>query len=137
MITETEVDTLVRQDFRLVTKTANIPEPVRISFCNIEHCNFTGVKFDMVNPGETMSTDYVIPGVPNKQLQFGALNENTAIVFYKWGGYGDQLCVVIFDFRVKKSWGATLKDFHIATLDELRAAIFARDFVQWHPGGRS
>ena len=64
----------------IVTDVRKLPESVRVSFCNIEKCNFVGVKFDMVNPSETMSTDYVIPGVPNKQLRFAALNGHSAIV---------------------------------------------------------
>lgn len=62
-------------------------ESVKGSFCNIEKCNFVGVKFDMVNSGEAMSTDALIPGVPNKRLRFAALNDDSAIVFYEWGGY--------------------------------------------------
>lgn len=136
-ITLSELDALVRQNFSLVTKVADLPETVRTSFCNIEHCNFKGVKFDMVNPGDPMSTDYVIPGVPNKRLRFAALNDDAAIISYEWGGYANQLCVTVFDFRGGKSWGASLKNYHIKTLDDLRAAILAKDFVQWAPGGRS
>lgn len=132
-----ELDKLIREDFVVVTDVRNLPESVKVSFCNIEKCNFVGVKFDMVNPGETMSTDYIIPKVPNKQLRFGALNDHSAIVFYKWGGFADQLCVTAFDFREHTSWGASLKVFRVNTLDQLRTAISARQFTQWSPGDRS
>lgn len=106
------------------------------SFCNIENCNFVGVKFDMVNPGKAMSTDYIIPGVPNKQLRFAALNGGSAIVFYEWGGYAGQLSVTAFDFREHTLWGASLKVRRVKTLEQLRAAISDRQFTQWSPGDR-
>lgn len=53
----------------------------------------------MVNAGETMSKDDIVPEVPNKQLRFAALNSDSAIVFYEWGGYASQLRVTAFDFR--------------------------------------
>jgi hypothetical protein len=88
-----QLDKLMHENFLVVTEVRKLPESVKASFCNIEQCNLVGVKFDMVNPGETMSTDYIIPGVPNKQLRFAALNSDSAIVFYERGGYASQLCV--------------------------------------------
>jgi len=137
MMSLTELDRLIHEDFVIVTDVRKLPESVKVSFCNIEKCNFVGVKFDMVNPGEAMSTDYIIPGVPNKQLRFAALNGHSAIVFYEWGGYADQLCVTAFDFREHTSWGASLKMFRVSTLDQLRTAISDRQFTQWSPGDRS
>jgi len=131
-----ELDKLIHEDFVLVTDIQKLPESVKVSFCNIEKCNFVGVKFDMVNPGETMSTDYIIPDVPNKQLRFAALNHHSAIVFYKLGGYADQFCVTAFDFREHTSWGASLKVFHVDTLDQLRTAISGRQFTQFSRGDR-
>src|SRR5438876_7258607 len=69
-----QLDKLMHGDFLIVTDIRKLPEAVKTSFCNIEQCNFVAVKFDMVNPGEAMSTDYIIAGVPNKQLRFAALN---------------------------------------------------------------
>src|ERR1700730_1557742 len=103
-----QLDKLMRENFVILTDVRKLPESVKSSFCNIEKCNFVGVKFDMVNPGEAMSTDYIIPGVPNKQLRFAALNGNSAIVLYEWGGYADQECVTVFDFREHTLWGASL-----------------------------
>jgi hypothetical protein len=125
------LDKLIHEDFLVVTDVRKLPESVKVSFCNIEKCNFVGVKFDMVNPGETMSTDYIIPDVPNKQLRFAALNGHSAIVFYELGGYADQLCVTAFDFREHTSWGASLKSFRVNTLDQLRTAISDRQFTRW------
>ena len=129
-----QLDKLMRENFVIVTDVRKLPESVKGSFCNVEKCNFVGVKFDMVNPGEEMSTDGIIPGVPNKQLRFAALNDDSAIVFYEWGGLAGQECVTAFDFRGRTSWGASLKVFRVRTLDQLRTAISDRQFKQWSPG---
>jgi hypothetical protein len=131
-----QLDKLMHENFVIVTDVRKLPESVKGSFCNVEKCNFVGVKFDMVNPGEVMSTDYIIPGVPNKQPGFAALNGDSAIVFYKRGGYADQLCVTAFDFRQHTSWGASLKVFRVNTLEQLRTAISDGQFIQGSPGDR-
>ena len=64
---------LVNADFKVVTNLRDIPSPVKDSFCNIEWCNYMGVKFDMVNPGDTMSTDYIIEGVPQQGVSHHGL----------------------------------------------------------------
>jgi len=130
-----QLDKLMHGDFLIVTDIRKLPEAVKASFCNIEQCNFVGVKFDMVNPGEAMSTDDIIPGVPNKRLRFAALNSDSAIVFYEWGSFASPLCVTAFDFRERTSWGANLKVFRVTTLEQLRTAISDRQFTQWSPGG--
>jgi hypothetical protein len=131
-----QLDKLMHENFLVVTEVRKLPESVKASFCNIEQCNLVGVKFDMVNPGETMSTDYIIPGVPNKQLRFAALNSDSAIVFYERGGYASQLCVTAFNFREHTSLGASLNILRVTTLEQLRTAISDRQFTQWSPGDR-
>jgi hypothetical protein len=69
---------LASADFMVVTNLRYLPSRVKESFCNVEDCNYVGIKFDMVNPGETMSTDYILPVVPNKRLVFAALNKASA-----------------------------------------------------------
>ncbi len=132
-----QLDKLMHENFVIVTDVHKLPESVKGSFCNIEKCNFVGVKFDMVNPGEVMSSDDAIPGVPNKRLKFAALNGDSAIVFYEWGGFVGQLCVTAFNFREHTLWGAGLKVARVNTLEQLRTAIADRQFIQWHPGDRS
>lgn len=131
-----QLDKLIHENFVIVTDVRKLPESVKGSFCNIEKCNFVGVRFDMVNPGETMSTDAIIPGVPNKRLRLAALNGDSAIMLYEWGGYADQARVMAFDFRQHTSWGASLKNFRVNTLEQLRTAISDRQFAQWSPGDR-
>src|SRR5438270_13455052 len=45
------------------------------------------------------NTDYIIPGVPNEQLRFAALNGDSAIVFDEWGGYADQAATLFPFFK--------------------------------------
>lgn len=76
----------------------------------------------MVNPGETMSTDYILSGVPNKRLVFAALNKNSAIIVYEQGGFANTLRATILDFKDLKSWDTTL-DHRIRNLGDLRTAL--------------
>ncbi len=110
-------------DFSVVTDLRYLPTRVKESFCNVEDCNYGGTKFDMVNPGETMSTDYILPGVPNKRLVFAALNRDSAIVVYERGGYANLLRTAILDFRDGKTWDTTLNSHSIRNLPELRVAL--------------
>jgi len=100
-----------------------LPSRVKESFCNVEDCNYGGTKFDMVNPDETMSTDYILPGVPNKLLVFAVLNRDSAIVVYEGGGYANLLRTTILDFRDGKTWDTTLNSYSIRNLPELRVAL--------------
>jgi hypothetical protein len=77
----------------------------------------------MVNPGETMSTDYILPGVPNKRLVFAALNRDSAIVVYERGGYANLLRTTILGFRDGKTWDTALNRYSIRSLPELRVAL--------------
>jgi hypothetical protein len=126
---------LVNTDFKLETNLRYIPSLVKDSFCNIERCNYMGVKFDMVNPGETMSTDYIIEGVPHKRLVFAALNKGSAIVVYERGGYANFLCATILDFRDRSAWGSTLNNHNVKNMDDLRAALGEKKFIDRRDGG--
>jgi hypothetical protein len=136
-MTLSELDSILGEQFDMVTNIAGLPKSVEKSFCAVESCNFEGVKFDMVNPGADMSTDAIIPGVPNKRLRFAALNDHAAVVFYDWGGFVGQQCVVVLDFRSRTSWGASLTTYGAKTFDQLRSAISNRQFAQWRPGDRA
>jgi hypothetical protein len=126
---------LVNADFKVVTNLRYVPSPVKDSFCNIERCNYMGIKFDMVNPGDTMSTDYIIEGVPNKRLVFAALNKESAIVVYERGGYANFLCATILDFRDGSACGSTLNNHNVKNMHDLRAALAAEKYIDRRDGG--
>jgi hypothetical protein len=119
---------LASADFSVVTDLRYLPSRVKESFCNVEECNYRGIKFDMVNPGETMSTDYILPGVPNKRLVFAALNRDSAIVVYERGGYANLLRTTILDFRDGKTWDTALNSYSIKNLRELRVALSQENY---------
>jgi len=114
---------LVNADFKVVTDLRYVPSAVKDSFCNIEQCNYMGVKFDMVNPGDTMSTDYIIERVPNKRLVFAALNKESAIVVYERGGFLTFRRATILDFRDGSAWASTLNNPNVRNMRDLRAAL--------------
>jgi len=126
---------LVNADFKVVTNLRYVPSPVKDSFCNIERCNYIGVKFDMANPGDTMSTDYIIDGIPNKRLVFAALNKESAIVVYERGGYANFLCATILDFRDGSAWGSALNNHNVKNMHDLRAALAEEEYIDRRNGG--
>ena len=126
---------IVNADFKVVTNLRFVPSPVKDSFCNIERCNYMGVKFDMVNPGDAMSTDYIIPRVPNKRLVFAALNKESAIVVYERGGYANFLCATILDFRDGSAWRSTLNNHNVKDMHDLRAALAEEKYIDQRDGG--
>ena len=126
---------LLNADFEVVTNLRYVPPPVKESFCNIEKCDYVGVKFDMVNPGDTMSTDYIIAGVPNKRLVFAALNKESAIVVYERGGYANILRAIIIDFRDGSAWGSALNIYRVKNMHDLRVALAEEDYTDRRGGG--
>ena len=106
-----------------------VPPVVKDSFCSVEHCEFVGSKFDMVNPGDRMSTDLVIKDVPNKRLVLAALNRQSAIVLYQRGGYGDTLRVTVLNFQDGSAWRARLNDYAISTLPNLRDSLSRGEYA--------
>ena len=126
---------LVNADFEIVTNLGSVPSAVKESFCNIEKCDYVGVKFDMVNPGDTMSTDYMIEGVPNKRLVFAALNKESAIVVYERGGFFNILRATIIDFRDGSAWGSALNNYKVKNMHDLRAALAEQEYIDRRGGG--
>jgi hypothetical protein len=125
---------LVNADFKIVTNLRYVPSSVKESFCNVERCNYIGVKFDMVNPGDIMSTDNIIEGVPNKRLVFAALNKESAIVVYERGGYANILCAAIIDFRDGSAWGSALNNHKVKNMHDLRAALAEEEYIDRRGG---
>jgi hypothetical protein len=67
--------------------------------------------FQMVNAGQEMSTDMIIPGIPNKRLVFAAVSDDTAVLVYELGGYVDTLHAMVFcHANGGGSWEAVLDE---------------------------
>jgi hypothetical protein len=114
---------LTSANFRVVTDLRFLPSRVKESFCDVEDCSYRGDKFDMVNPGDTMSNDYILPGVPNKRLVFAALNRDSAFIVYERGGYANLLRTAVLDFRDGQTWDTTLNTHSVKNLHDLRGAL--------------
>jgi hypothetical protein len=81
-LTATDVERLLGRDFQLIRDVRQIPTVVRQDFSTL-----AAEPFQMVNAGQEMSTDMIIPGVPNKRLVFAAVSDDTAVLVYELGGY--------------------------------------------------
>ena len=76
-----------------------------------------------------MSTDYMIPGVPNKRLVFAAVNKDSAVIVYELGGYANVIRAMILDFSGKRSWDSTLNSHSVKNLEDLRMVLSQEQFT--------
>ena len=90
-LTATDVERLLGRDFQLIRDVRQIPTVVRQDFSTL-----AAEPFQMVNTGQEMSTDMIIPGVPNKRLVFAAVSNDTAVLVYELGGYVGTLHAMVF-----------------------------------------
>ena len=104
-----------------MTDIRQLPSRVKDSFCNVQHCNYVGVKFDMVNPDETNSTDLIVPGVPNRRLVFAGLNKDSAVLVYEVGSYASFLRASILDFKTGAAWNGNVRD--VKNMRDLRTFL--------------
>ena len=90
----TEVQGLLAQNYQIVRRTRQVPPAVKQSWENTVH-----LPFDMNNPGDTLSGDLIIPGVPSRQLMFAGISDRVAFVVWKQGAYADTFHVAVFSYR--------------------------------------
>jgi hypothetical protein len=123
-----EVDGLLNSDFRIVRRVQQVPSVVKQDFPSL-HDN---EPFAMVNPGQEMSTDMILPGVPNKRLVFAGLADSTAVVVFEQGGLADTLHVAVLSYGKSRGlWGAMLDDYSVHDIGGLRAAVENGRFKTW------
>src|SRR5262249_11847579 len=107
----------VIRDFR------QIPPAVLSSFVNL--IRQEGTKPPMVNPGEEMSTDMILPGVPSRRLIFAAINTSSAAIVYEQGGFVGSVRAAIFDFA-NQTDSITGLNPKVRGLQDLRKALTHR-----------
>ena len=79
------------EQFRVVRRVRQVPRVVKESFSN-----FTGLPFDLVDPGEQIrSDDLTIPAKSSQRLVFLGLSEDSAVLVYEQGGFADTDFVVV------------------------------------------
>lgn len=124
-LSDAEATDLLQQNFTVVSKIRQIPAAVKQSIAVA-----WGLPFAAVDPGETMSTDDRIPGVPNRRLMFaGIADPDAAFMVYDVGGFVDTSEVVIIRFGNDAAlWCASFADFSPHDLDELRETVAKRRF---------
>ena len=117
-LTQSEVENLLGSQVVVVRKVRQVPTALKQSFTN-----FTGLPFDMNDPGERIGTDFIIPGVPSRRLVFAAVGDNSAVLVYEQGGYANMLNATVFSYVNDGAWRAILKDHSVDSVLALKAAV--------------
>jgi len=119
----TEVQNLLAQNFQIVRRTRQVPPAVKQSWENTLH-----LPFDMNNPGDTLSGDLIIPGVPSRQLMFAGISEKVAFVVWKQGAYADTFHASVFSYGPSGGkWIARLNG-PLQDLSAVRSALAHDEF---------
>jgi hypothetical protein len=113
-----EVESLLESQFVVLRKVGQVPPALKQSFTN-----FTGLPFDLNDPGERIGTDFVIPGVTSRRLVFAALGDNSAVLVYEQGGYATVLNVTVFSYVNGGAWRAILLNRPVDDVPALKLAI--------------
>ena len=126
-LTPAEVEQILSADFILIRRVQQIPAPVKA-----DYTAFANEPFEMVNPGQTRSTDAIIPGVPNKELVFVGLAERNAVLVFKRGGLFDTTNAAVFSHSGTGGvWTARIDDSSGQDIAALRNAVHNRRFEPW------
>jgi hypothetical protein len=91
----------------------------------------TSLPFDMNNPGDPMSTDAVIDA-PSRQLIFGAVGEQSAVLVYEQGSFASFPCAVIFSRTGAAAWIA-IDDERPTDIATLRRSVHEARFSPMKP----
>jgi hypothetical protein len=117
-LTQSEVENLLGSQFVVVRKARQVPPALKQSFTN-----FTGLPFDMNDPGERISTDFIIPGVPSRRLVFAAVGDNSAVLVYEQGGYATMLNAIVFSYVNGGAWRAILDNRSVSDVSTLKTTV--------------
>jgi len=78
----------------------------------------------MNDPGEPISTDSILPGVPSRRLVFAAVGDNSAALVYEQGGSPDTLNATVFSYANDRgAWAAISDDRSIDRVSALKTAV--------------
>jgi len=114
-------------DFSVIRRVQQIPAPVKADYTAIAN-----EPFEMVNPGQTRSTDVILPGVPNKELVLVGLAGSNAVIIFKRGGLVDTTNVAVFSHRGAGGvWSARIDDNSVQDIEALRIVVHNHRFEPW------
>lgn len=118
-LTTAEVEDILSANFTIVRKVEEVPTPVKNDYTAVTHH-----QFGMVNDGEPVSTDMIIPGVPNKRLVLVGVADQNAVLIYELFGLTGEVKVLVFSHKGGTGvWEATLNDSSVTTVEGLRNAV--------------
>lgn len=125
-LTTAQAEDILRSDFRVVSRVQEVPTSVKDDYYALTH-----ERFRMVNLGETVSTDAIIPGVPNKQLVLMGISGRTSVLIFNNFGIARSVRVAIFSHSQDDgAWGAEIAH-SVRDIPALRKSIQTGDFQSW------
>lgn len=121
-----EIENLLAENYTIVRHVRQVPLVLKESFSNV-----TSLPFDMNNPGDPMSTDLIIDA-PSRQLIFGAVGKQSAILVYEQGSFASFPCAVIFSRTGAAAW-IGIEDYIPRDMAALRRTIHQGRFSRMKP----
>ncbi len=125
-LAKSDVEKLLAAKYELVRDVRQVPPVLRQSFTS-----FTGLPFDMNDPGDPLSTDDISSGVPSRQLIFAAVGKNSAVLVYEQGSFASYPNVVVFSYGNEKAWAAALDSYPPRDIPALQKTLRESRFKTW------
>ena len=126
VLAKSEIENLLADHYTVIRHVRQVPLVLKESFSNV-----TSLPFDMNNPGDPMSTDVVIHA-PSRQLIFGAVGKQSAILVYEQGSFASFPCAVIFSRTGAAAWIA-IDDYRPKDVAALRRSVHEARFSPMKP----
>jgi hypothetical protein len=126
VLAQSEIENLLADHYTVIRHVGQAPLTLKESFSNV-----TGLPFDMNNPGDPMSTDF-ITHAPSRQLIFGAVSRQSAILDYEQGSFASFPCAVIFSRTGAAAWIA-IDDYMPRDIADLRRSVHQARFRPMGP----
>ncbi len=126
-LTIAEVEEILSANFTEFRTVDEIPRTVKLDYTAL-----TGNKFEMENPRHARSTVVIIPGLPNKELVFVGLADQTAVLIFRKGGIADTINLAVFSHKGNRGmWGVRIDDYSVHDISGLRDALQKGKFEAW------
>lgn len=126
VLAQLEIESLLADHYTVIRHVRQVPLVLKESFSNV-----TSLPFDMNNPGDPMSTDAIIHA-PSRQLIFGAVGKQSAILVYEQGSFASFPCAVIFSRTGAAAWIA-IDDYRPKDIAALRRSVHEARFSPMKP----
>lgn len=119
ILSTAEVEQILQDNFIVVRKVSLVPDGVKQDYAVV-----ADQRFWMVNPGRAMSTDAIIPGIPNKRLIFAGVSGKDDVLVFEVGAFADSLVAIVGSHgNGGGTWVARLNDYSVHDVVSLTTAI--------------